>query len=541
MTGARPPRIALMAHETPQMPPGIQVTAGAGHSEAVLTRDALEFVSQLHRSFNPERERLLADRAARQERIDAGETPDFLPNPIESRDTEWRVAPAPADFDDRRVEITGPAEPKMIINALNSGASVFMADFEDALAPTWENVVAGHWAVSGAVRRTLSLQTDEKTYALDDTTAKLCIRPRGWHLGEAHVLVDGQPISASLFDFGIWFFHNGRELLDRGTGPYLYLPKLESHLEAALWNRVFVAAQDALGVPRGSIRATVLIETILAAYEMDEILYELRDHAAGLNAGRWDYIFSMIKKFRTRSDMVLPDRAQVTMAVPFMRAYTDLLVQTCHRRGAHAIGGMAAFIPSRRDAEANERALAKVREDKVRESTDGFDGTWVAHPDLVPVAREVFDGVLDGRPNQKERLRDDVAVTAGQLIDVRIPEATVTERGVRANVSVGLSYLASWLAGNGAAAINSLMEDAATAEISRSQLWQWRTHGVLVDGAAPLTRERYESIRDEELTALRDALPDFRWSEAAGLLDDLVLSDRFAEFLTLDAYSRLEP
>ena len=425
---------------------GVEVTdPGAAHADEVLTPEALSFVAQLHRSFNPDRARLLADRARRQARLDAGETPDFLPNPIESRDTSWTVAPAPADFDDRRVEITGPAEPKMMINALNSGASVFMCDFEDALSPTWDNVVTGHWAVGEAVRRRLTFQTDEKAYALNESIATLCIRPRGWHLPEAHVLVDGAPISASIFDFGIWFFHNARELLDRGSGPYLYLPKLESHLEAALWNRIFVAAQEALGIPHGSVRATVLIETILAAFEMDEILFELREHAAGLNAGRWDYIFSIIKKFRTRPEMVLPDRAQVTMTVPFMRAYTELLVQTCHRRGAHAIGGMAAFIPSRRDPEVNAQAMAKVRDDKVRESTDGFDGTWVAHPDLVPVAREVFDGVLGERPNQKERLRPEVKVTPADLVDVAVPDGAVTEAGVRANVSVGLAYLASWL------------------------------------------------------------------------------------------------
>ena len=521
------------------LPAGVVVTSDADHLDDVLTADALDFVAQLHRSFNPERLKLLEDRARRQERLDGGEVPDFLPNPIESRDADWRVANAPPDFDDRRVEITGPAEPKMMINALNSGASVFMCDFEDALSPTWENVVTGHWAVGEAVRRRLTFQTDEKAYALNDSIATLCIRPRGWHLPEAHVLVDGSPISASIFDFGTWFFHNARELLDRGSGPYLYLPKLESHLEAALWNRIFVAAQEALGVPQGSVRATVLIETILAAFEMDEILFELREHAAGLNAGRWDYIFSIIKKFRTRPDMVLPDRAQVTMTVPFMRAYTELLVQTCHRRGAHAIGGMAAFIPSRRDAAVNEQALAKVRDDKVRESTDGFDGTWVAHPDLVPVAREVFDAVLGSRPNQKYRLRPEVRVTPRDLLDVGVPSGAVTEAGVRANVSVGLAYLASWLAGDGAAAINNLMEDAATAEISRSQLWQWRTHGVGLADGGTLTPDRYAALRGEELAKLKSAFPDSRWTDATALLDDLVLPDEFAEFLTLGAYGRL--
>ena len=521
------------------LPPGVVITADAPHLEEVLTPEALDFVAQLHRSFNPERVKLLQDRVRRQQRLDAGETPDFLPNPIESRDPNWRVASAPPDFDDRRVEITGPAEPKMMINALNSGASVFMCDFEDALSPTWSNVVTGHWAVSQAVRRTLTVQTDEKAYALNDSIATLCIRPRGWHLPEAHVAVDGSPISASIFDFGIWLFHNARELLDRGSGPYLYLPKLESHLEAALWNKIFGAAQEALGVPQGSVRATVLIETILAAFEMDEILFELREHAAGLNAGRWDYIFSIIKKFRSRPDMILPDRAQVTMTVPFMRAYTELLVQTCHRRGAHAIGGMAAFIPSRRDAAVNEQALAKVRDDKVRESTDGFDGTWVAHPDLVPVARTVFDSVLGDRPNQKDRLRPEVRVSATDLVDVAVPGGAVTEAGVRANVSVGLAYLASWLAGNGAAAINNLMEDAATAEISRSQLWQWRVHGVGLADGGTLTPDRYATIRDEELAKLREVSPDSPWPDAGRLLDKLVNADEFAEFLTLEAYERM--
>ncbi|MGH2382921.1 MAG: malate synthase A [Candidatus Limnocylindria bacterium] len=520
-------------------PAGVQITRQTDHAGEVLTPAALNFVAELHRHFNPERERLLADRQQRQARIDAGEMPDFLPNPIESRDPNWRVAPAPPDFDDRRVEITGPAEPKMLINALNSGASVFMADFEDSLSPTWDNVVTGHWAVAEAVRRRLTFQTDEKAYTLDDTIATLCIRPRGWHLDEAHVLVDGAPISASIFDFGTWFFHNARELLDRGSGPYVYLPKLESHLEAALWNKIFVAAQESLDIPHGTIRATVLIETILAAFEMDEILFELREHAAGLNAGRWDYIFSIIKKFRSRADMILPDRALVTMTVPFMRAYTELLVQTCHRRGTHAMGGMSAFIPSRKDPDANERALTAVRADKERESSDGFDGTWVAHPDLVPVAREIFDAVLGDRPNQKDRLRAEVRVSPRDLIEVQVPDGRVTEAGVRANISIGLSYLASWLAGNGAAAINNLMEDAATAEISRSQLWQWRTHAVPLDDGSPMTAERYSAIRDVELARLQSSLPDFPWTDAAALLDGLVLSDDFADFLTVDAYRRL--
>jgi len=533
MSGARKPG--------EEMPPGVQVIGpGSTHAGEVLSPEALDFVALLHRSFNPRRQELLSARADRQARFDAGERPDFLDDTAEiRRDDSWRVAAAPADLNDRRVEITGPAEPKMMINALNSGARVFMADFEDALSPTWSNVVTGQWAVREAARRRLTFQTDEKTYALNPQIATLVIRPRGWHLDESHMLVGGAPVSASLFDFGLAFFHNARELLDRGSGPYFYLPKLESHLEARVWNDVFVTAQERLGIPRGSIRATVLIETILAAFEMDEILWELRDHAAGLNAGRWDYMFSIIKKFRSRPEMVLPDRAQVTMAVPFMRAYQQLLVRTCHARGAHAIGGMSAFIPNRREADVTKRALDKVREDKEREAGDGSDGTWVAHPDLVPVAGEVFDRVLGDRPNQKDKQRPDVTVSAGDLLDVTVPDGRITERGVRANVSVGLAYLASWLAGNGAAALNNLMEDAATAEISRSQLWQWRTHGSILDDSRPMSAELYISVRDEELGRMRSASPDFPWTDAAVLLDELVLADDFAEFLTLRAYRRL--
>lgn len=520
--------------------PGIQVAATADHDDEVLTPEALGFVAQLHRSFNQRRLRLLGERRERQARFDAGELPDFLPNTRPVRDDpDWRVAPAPADLDDRRVEITGPVEPKMMINALNSGARVFMADFEDALSPTWQNVVTGQWAMRHAVRRTLTHQTDEKTYELGSgRLATLVVRPRGWHLTESHVLVDGSPISASLFDFGMTFFHNAREQLDRGSGPYFYLPKLESHLEAELWNDVFIAAQEGVDVPQGSIRATVLIETILAAFEMDEILYELRDHAAGLNAGRWDYIFSLIKKLRSRPDKVLPDRAQVTMAVPFMRAYQQLLVTTCHRRGAHAIGGMSAFIPNRREPEVTERALAAVREDKRREAGDGSDGTWVAHPDLVPVAGAIFDEALGERPNQKDR-SPATAPSATELLDVTVPNGAITEKGVRTNVSVALQYLASWLDGNGAAGINNLMEDAATAEISRSQLWQWRVHRAPLAGRGPMTAEDYAAIRQEELGRLTAAAPDYRWADAAALLDQLVLSDAFAEFLTLDAYPLL--
>ena len=515
------------------------VGAATDHAEEILTPAALAFVARLHRSFSPRRKELLAARTERQARFDAGELPDFLPHTAYIRaDPTWRVAPAPPDLDDRRVEITGPVEPKMMINALNSGARVFMADFEDSLSPTWSNVVTGQWAVREAVRRRLTFATDEKAYALNQEIAALVIRPRGWHLDEAHVKVDGSPISASLFDYGLVMFHNAAELLERGSGPYFYLPKLESHLEARLWNDVFLAAQEQLGIPRGSVRATVLIETILAAFEMDEILYELREHASGLNAGRWDYIFSLIKKFRTRNDMILPDRAQVTMAVPFMRAYQQLLVRTCHARDAHAIGGMSAFIPNRREPQVTERALAAVRADKQREAGDGSDGTWVAHPDLVPVAREVFDAALGDRPNQKDR-SPSVAPEAADLLRTAIDGGQVTEAGVRTNVTVALQYLASWLDGNGAAAINNLMEDAATAEISRSQLWQWRVNGVALDDGRPMSGELYAAIRDEEISRLRSSAPSYRWTDTAGLLDDLILADHFAEFLTLGAYPLL--
>ena len=523
------------------LPPGIELTTPPPeHADEVLAPEALAFVADLHRRFNPTRLHLLTARRDRQAAFDSGELPGFLPETAQIReDSTWRVPSAPADLDDRRVEITGPAEPKMMINALNSGAKVFMADFEDALSPTWSNLVTGQWAVREAVRHRLTFETDEKAYQLGEKLATLLVRPRGWHLDEAHLMVDGSPVSASLFDFGLTFFHNAREQLDRGSGPYFYLPKLESHTEARLWNDVFVAAQEAAGIPTGSIRATVLIETILGAFEMGEILYELRNHAAGLNAGRWDYIFSIIKKLGSRPDKVLPDRGQVTMAVPFMRAYQQLLVRTCHARGAHAIGGMSAFIPNRREPEVTERALKAVREDKEREAGDGSDGTWVAHPDLVSVAGEIFDRVLGERHNQKDKLRADVRVRGEELLDVTIPGAAITERGVRGNVSVGLAYLASWLAGNGAAALNNLMEDAATAEISRSQLWQWLTHSSRLDDGRPMTSELYATVRDEELVRLRDASPDFPWTDSAALLDELVLAEQFPDFLTLLAYPRL--
>jgi len=484
----------------------------------VLTPDALEFVSLLHRELNPTRLALLDRRHERQRALDAGERPDFLAETRSVREGDWRVAQAPADLQDRRCEITGPVDRKMMINALNSGARVFMADFEDACSPTFENVMAGQRNVHDAVRGTIELQTEAKTYSLNDETATLLIRPRGWHLTERHALVDGEPISASLFDFGLTVFRNAREQLERGTGPYFYLPKLESHVEARLWAQAFALAEDELGLPGGSIRCTVLIETILAAFEMEEILYELRDYGCALNAGRWDYIFSVIKKLGA----VLPDRAQVTMAVPFMRAYTELLVRTCHKRDAHAIGGMAAFIPSRKDPEVNQVALAKVSEDKERESRAGFDGTWVAHPDLVPVATEIFDGVLGARPNQVDRQRDDVFVEAADLLDFDIPGGEITDEGLHTNVSVGARYLDSWLRGIGAAAIDNLMEDAATAEISRAQVWSWIRAG----------RFTADRVRDE--LARVDASED-----AKALFAEVALGTEFVEFLTLPAYDTL--
>ncbi len=522
-------------------PPGVELRrAAVPGADRILTSEALAFVADLQRRFGPSRIALLQRRQERQAELAAGVRPDFGIATAEIRASDWTVAPAPPDFDDRRVEITGPAEPKMLINALNSGARVFMADLEDSLSPTWANVVGGQAALADAVRHTLAFDSPEgKSYRLNDEIATLVVRPRGWHLVESGMLVDGIPVSASLFDFGLYLFHNGAETLRQGSGPYLYLAKLENHHEARLWNEVFIHGQVALGIPRGSIRATVLIETLLAAFEMDEILYELREHAAGLNAGRWDYLFSGIKKLRTWPDLAVPDRSQLTMTVPFMRAYTELLVQTCHRRGAHAIGGMAAFIPNRRDSEVTEVALAKVRDDKERESRDGFDGTWVAHPDLVPVALEVFDGVLGDRPNQKERLREDVSVDAGALLDLTVPDGAVTEAGVRAIVRVARAYLDWWLRGVGAAAIDNLMEDAATAEISRSQLWHWRDRSVALTDGRVFDAGLYEAVRDEELGKLGGA-GQGRLAEAAGLLDRLVLDDDFAEFLTLRAYSMLE-
>jgi malate synthase len=484
----------------------------------ILSEEALAFIERLHREFDGRRKELLARRQERLERLTAGEKPGFLPETEEIRNGDWKVAPAPADLQDRRCEITGPVDRKMMINALNSGARVFMADFEDSCSPTWENVVTGQQNVKDAVRRTIRLETPEKTYELGERIATLMIRPRGWHLVERHHEIGGEPVSGSLFDFGLVMFHNAEEMLERGTGPYFYLPKLESHQEARLWADVFAFAESELGIPRGSIRCTVLIETILAAFEMEEILYELREYGCALNAGRWDYIFSVIKKLGA----VLPDRAKVTMSVPFMRAYTELLVRTCHRHDAHAIGGMAAFIPSRRDPEVNRVAIEKVREDKELEASSGFDGTWVAHPDLVPIATEVFDRYLGEKPNQVDRKREDVHVTAEQLLDFAIPGADITPAGLHTNVSVGARYIDSWLKGVGAAAIDNLMEDAATAEISRAQVWSWVEHG-------DVTPEQVRAELDEV-----DAS-----EEAKELFAELALQDEFVEFLTLPAYARL--
>lgn len=517
----------------------IQIRAPVSASFAnILTPGALKFLAMLHREFNQTRLALLDERRARQAALHAGRWPDFRPETASVREGDWQVAPAPADLQQRWVEITGPVDRKMMINALNSGADVFMADFEDSLSPTWENVTQGQLNLYDAVRQQLTLEQNGKTYRLHDRIATLLVRPRGWHLDEPRLQVDGEPISASLFDFGLYFFHNAQELLARGSGPYFYLPKLENALEARLWNQVFVRAQEALGIPRGSLRATVLIENVLAAFEMDEILFELREHAAGLNAGRWDYIFSVIKKFRQMPDFVLPDRAQITMTAPFMRAYTNLLVQTCHKRGAHAIGGMAAFIPSRKDEAVNQLALARVREDKLRESRDGYDGTWIAHPDLVPVAKPVFESALGGKPHQKDRLRQDVQVTAHDLLDFHIEGGTITEEGLRLNINVSLLYLDSWLRGVGAAALYNLMEDTATAEISRAQVWQWIHAGARLADGRQITPELYRSLHADELQRINPA-PGHTLRTASRLLDQLILSDEFIDFLTIPAMEHL--
>lgn len=508
--------------------------------EQILTADALALVAKLHRTFEPRRQELLAKRAERAARLDAGERPDFLPETRHVRDGAWTIAPLPKDLQCRRVEITGPVERKMIINALNSGADAYMTDFEDSNTPNWDNQIVGQINVRDAVRRTITFEQGGKTYRLNDKIATLVVRPRGWHLDEKHVTVDGRRVSGSLFDFALFMFHNAKELIARGSGPYFYLPKMESHLEARLWNDVFVLTQKELGIPQGTIKATVLIETILAAFEMDEILYELREHSAGLNAGRWDYIFSCIKKFKNDRNFCLADRALVTMTAPFMRAYALLLLKTCHKRNAPAIGGMSALIPIKNDPAANERALAGVRADKARDAQDGYDGGWVAHPGLVPVAMEEFVKVLGDRPNQIEKKRDDVQVTAADLLNFQ-PEAPITEHGLRMNINVGIHYLGSWLAGNGCVPIHNLMEDAATAEISRSQVWQWirSPKGVLQDGRK-VTAELVRALIPEELAKVKAVVGGgATYDRAAQIFERMSTSEAFTEFLTLPLYEEL--
>lgn len=514
------------------------------HSAEILTAEAASLLAALHGEFDSRRRDLLERRVERQREFDRGVLPDFLAETRPIREGDWKVDPVPPALADRRVEITGPVDARMVINALNSGAKMFMADFEDATSPTWENLVEGQHNLLGAQLRTLELDTPRKSYRLRKETATLLVRPRGWHLPEKHFLVDGLPISGALFDFALYMFHGGRAALEAGSGPFFYLPKLESHLEARLWNDVICYVSEHLGIPIGTVKATVLIETITAAFEMEEILYELRNHSAGLNAGRWDYIFSFIKKFRNHSGYVLPDRSQVTMTAPFMHAYTELGVATCHRRGAHAMGGMAAFIPNRRDPEVTERALAAVAADKRREAEAGCDGTWVAHPDLIPVAMAEFDRVLGERPNQIDRQRDDVAVTAQDLVNPEVEGGAITEGGVRTNVSVGIRYMASWLTGTGAAAIDNLMEDAATAEISRSQIWQWVRHGARIDTGAPVTASMVREVAIEELDRIRAQVGDEdyragRFERAWEIFSQVALEDEFVEFLTLPAYQDL--
>ncbi|MBM7620733.1 malate synthase [Bacillus tianshenii] len=524
---------------------GIEVTGEwkKGY-ETVLTQEALIFIAKLHATFNTRRKELLQERIQKQNQLDQGAKLDFLESTASIRNGDWQVAPVPHDLQDRRVEITGPVDRKMIIHALNSGARVFMADFEDATSPTWSNIMDGQINLRDANLRAIDFEAaNGKRYKLNDDIATLLVRPRGWHLEEKHVLLDKEPVSASLFDFGLYFYHNAKQLLENGSGPYFYLPKLESHQEARLWNDVFVFAQQELGIPQGTIKATVLIETITAAFEMDEILYELREHAAGLNCGRWDYIFSFIKKFRHAPSVLLPDRSQVTMEVPFMRAYTQLVIKTCHKRGAHAIGGMAAQIPVKNDEKANELAFSKVREDKLREVKDGHDGTWVAHPALVPVAMEVFNEHMKG-PNQIDRKREDVLAKATEL--VKLPEGSITEEGLRKNIHVGIEYITAWLDGNGAVPIFNLMEDAATAEISRSQVWQWVRHpeAKLEDGT-DITLELVKGIIQEEKVTILEKVGPKRYTQgkldqAVVLFENLIKEEEFAEFLTLPAYSLLE-
>ncbi len=531
---------------TPSFGPGIEITGRLTPEYAqILTPEAVAFAAKLQRAFGDRRAKLLARRAQRQAEFDAGKLPDFLPETRAIREGDWTCAPVPADIADRRVEITGPVDRKMIINALNSGANVFMADFEDANTPRWDNNIQGHINLRDAIRRRIDFTSPEgKAYRLNDKTAVLFVRPRGWHLPEKHVLIDGAPISGGIFDFALYFFHNAKELLARGTGPYFYLPKLESHLEARLWNDIFVMGEGDLGIAQGSIKATVLIETIVAAYEMDEILYELSDHSAGLNCGRWDYIFSCIKKFRNNKDFCLADRALVTMTTHFLRSYAELLIKTCHRRNIHAMGGMAAQIPVKNDEAANAEAFAKVKADKEREATYGHDGTWVAHPGLVPLAKEAFDRLMPG-PNQiATKKRDDVRVGAVDLVKFE-PEAPITEKGLRLNINVAIQYIGAWLAGQGAVPIFNLMEDAATAEISRSQVWQWiRSPKGKLDDGRKITKEMVAAMIPEEMQRIREILGDAfgtgRYDEAAKIFAELVNSDNFVEFLTLPAYERID-
>jgi malate synthase len=522
---------------------GLQILPDSpAHYQEILTPQALEFIVALQRRFNETRHQLIDRRHERQKLLDAGQLPGFLPETAGIREGNWKVASIPPPLLDRRVEITGPVDRKMIINALNSGASVFMADFEDANSPTWRNAIEGQLNLRDAIRRTIEFRNpDGREYRLNDKTAVLIVRPRGWHLDEKHVLIDGKPVSGSLFDFGLFFFHNAQELLNRGAGPYFYLPKMESHLEARLWNDVFRFSQDYAGIPQGSVRATVLIETILGAYEMDEILYELRDHSAGLNCGRWDYIFSFIKKFSNRPDFLLPDRAQVTMDRAFLEAYVRLLIHTCHRRGIHAMGGMAAQIPIKSDPAANEQALEKVRQDKLREVRAGHDGTWVAHPGLVPIAKEIFDAHMPG-PNQIAK-QTPADVSASDLLKVH--EGTRTEAGLRLNINVGIQYLESWLGGNGCVPINNLMEDAATAEISRAQVWQWVHHGAKLDDGRTVDAALVRNTIREELARLKSTLGPARYdnghfARAAELFEQMSVSPEFTEFLTLPAYNYID-
>ena len=531
-------------HRSTPLPQGVSISGKiTPEFSQILTPEALAFVVKLHRQFDARRQELLARRAARQKEFDAGKLPDFLPETKQIRESEWQIAAQPKDMLDRRVEITGPTDRKMVINALNCGASTFMADFEDANCPTWFNMIDGQINLRDAVRRTITLEQGGKSYKLNDKTAVLLPRPRGWHLDEKHVAVDGKPVAGGIFDFALFFFHNAKELLARGSGPYFYLPKMESHLEARLWNEIFTVAQKELGIAHGSIKATCLIETVVAAFEMDEFLWELKDHSAGLNIGRWDYIFSCIKKFRGNKDFCLADRAQVTMTAPFMRSYALLLVKTCHRRGAPAMGGMAAQIPIKNDPAANDAALEKVRQDKLREVTDGCDGTWVAHPALVPIAKEVFDKHMP-QPNQYGKRRPDVNVAAKDLLDFK-PSAPITEAGLRNNISVGIQYLGSWLAGNGCVPVFNLMEDAATAEISRSQIWQWirSPKGVLDDGRK-VTVELVDRLLKEELPKVKTYLGEEAWKagkyDAAAKLFAQITEGDYVEFLTLPAYALIE-